>query len=136
MQRTKRQIETSIARLRARYARLDVQLRALRQERSAIDLKQAAILKSIVRLDKSLTTAREDVEKRSIVETTVAEKTGRRLLTASLVHPDGKTHRNGQYWFRCGKEVLARYAVGDTIETSSVIRSRSEGRESGITRPS
>jgi hypothetical protein len=116
MQRTKKQIEASIARLDARERRIVERIGLMRIERVTLDGKLALIRKSKARLQKQLTTAREDREKRTIVETTVAEKTSRRLLTAPLIHPDGTTHRNGQYWFRCGKEVLARYAVGDPIE--------------------
>jgi hypothetical protein len=116
MPRTKKQLEASIARLDARYKRIQERLQALQRESNALNDKRIAIAATQARLRKQLKTPREDLAKRVIIETTVAEKTSRRLLTAPLIHPDGTTHRNGQYWFRCGKEVLARYAVGDPIE--------------------
>src|SRR6516165_1161752 len=115
MQRTKQQIETSIARLTARYARLCDWLDALHREQFAINEKRAAIAKSIARLEKTLTTPREDRWKRVVVETTVAEKKSRRIRVAPFDHPDG-TKDYPWWWFRCGKQVLARYVVGDPID--------------------
>jgi hypothetical protein len=112
MPRTKKQIEESLARLDARYRRLEERAAALRKEFASFAEKQRAILQSKARLQKQLTLPREDREKRTIVETTVAQVTSRRVLTAEI-SPDGRTATTGGYWLRCGK---GRYAVGDPIE--------------------
>jgi hypothetical protein len=112
MVKTKKQIETSLARLAARYERLTERIRALQREIDVLNDKRRAVAATQGRLEKQIMTPREDRAKRLIIEATVAEKTSRRIL-AHFDHPDGK---HTGWWFRCGKAVLARYAVGDPIE--------------------